>query len=216
MHTPPPQAAAALIVALAVATSLAGPVRAGVVLLPQRPARIQFSIVRIRPCGHEDWSSSTLGPNDAVIVPDPLEPGVASGPFPGGTNPGDGHDRTIEHPRWKSDDPLARRKPGRRFRGFPGDSRRPDQQHQFNTSFDMIFALPMTKAVSFTPLVFDEVASGNAGTATIRVYDTANVLLGETVKHSGRRLHQSHHVPRYLDDAGRGHRPHQCVRDVRE
>ncbi|MCB1041629.1 MAG: hypothetical protein KDC35_01735 [Acidobacteria bacterium] len=129
--------------------------------------------------GTEDFESSTLGPNMIATLPDPLAPGVANTPFPTGTNPATGMTVQTNSLGGAPASPmpggfLATASVG--LLGTPTDQ--VSTSTPLDASFDMIFALPQTRAVRFIPLVFDDASSGNPGTATIRVYDSSNVLLG--------------------------------------
>lgn len=131
----------------------------------------------------EDFESSSLADNDVQFIDDPLEPGVANGPFGSGTNPATGltvqsnaSGNTPDNPNPHGTDGMVTASAG--IAGTPSDQ---VGNRLANHSFDMIFGLAQTRAVSFNPLVFDATSSGDAGTATIRVYSTSNVLLGTLV-----------------------------------
>jgi len=127
--------------------------------------------------GFEDWESSTLAPNMSTLFSAPLEPGVANGPFPNGTVAATGMTAQINTSGGNPTVPT----PGgvlatasAPFLGTPTDQVGPSPP---DVSFDLLFGLPQTTAVSLTPLAIDLDASGDPGTVTIRVYDTSNDLL---------------------------------------
>ena len=128
--------------------------------------------------GIEDFESSTLGPNLATSFLDPLAPGVANGPFPTGTNPATG--LTVKSNTLGGMPSIT--SPGANLAtasaGFFGTPTDQVSTSNPDASFDMIFGLPNTFAVSFTPLVFDFDASGNDGIAQLRVFDSSNNLIG--------------------------------------
>ncbi len=134
--------------------------------------------------GIEDFESSTLGPNQITILPDPLAPGVANNPFPTGTNPATGltvQSNTLggsaSAPSPRGSNGLATASAG--FLSTPSDQ---ISNNSPQDSFDMLFALPSgagVRAVSFIPLFFPD--SGFAtGTITIQAYGPLNTLLSST------------------------------------
>jgi hypothetical protein len=139
--------------------------------------------------GIEDWESSSLAAGMIVGFPDVLQPGIANGPFPNGTDPATG--LTVQS-NTLGGNPINLAPRGARglatasvgYFGTPTDQVSTGFCQQVSgvcgagDSFDMRFGLPSTSAVSFVPLVFDVSGSGNAGTAAIRVFDTNNVLIG--------------------------------------
>lgn len=178
MHKPLRRSALAAVATLSFLMFLPNLSRAGVAIYVDDQAGFGAASSGLVLAGMEDWSSSTLAANQLAHFADPLAPGVSNGPFPGGTNPATGMtvqsntlggNPTVPSPGGG----LANASEG--FLGTPDDQVSSDL---VDTSFDMIFAIAGTDAVSFTPLIFDQVGSGNAGTATIRVYDSSNALLG--------------------------------------
>ena len=135
--------------------------------------------------GTEDFESSTLAAGMIVSIDDSLAPGVPSTPgvppvFPTGTNVAVG--LTVQSntlgampatPSPRGNSGLATASIG--LSGTPTDQ---VSASQFGDSFDMLFGLTATDAVAFTPLVFDSTATDTAGTAGVRVFDTAGVLIG--------------------------------------
>lgn len=127
--------------------------------------------------GTEDWESSTLAANNITTVVGPIAPGVANGVFPTGTNVATG--LTVQE-NSGAGMPTNTTSPGNLATASAGFLGTPTDQVSTNAvgvSFDMIFSLSNTTAISFTPLVFDQAASGNAGTANIRIFDSSNNLL---------------------------------------
>lgn len=127
--------------------------------------------------GTEDFESSTLAPNSIVAFTDPLAPGVANAPFPNGTlialgltiqsNNLGGAPATVSAGGW-----LATASAG--YASTPTNQ---VSSNNLGHSFDMIFGLGNTTAVSFNPLVFDANATNGPGTLQIRVFDHANNLI---------------------------------------
>ena len=130
--------------------------------------------------GLEDWESSNLAPSSITSVSDPLAPGVLNGPFLTGTNPATGLTAQSNTLGGMPNVPSPGSGLATASAGYFGT---PDDQvsNSGPGSFDMIFGLANTTAVTFNPLVFDDAASGNAGTATIRIFDTSNVLIGSSI-----------------------------------
>ncbi len=178
MRTPLRRTALAAVATLSILTLVPGPSRAGVMFYVDTQAGFDAATSGLVLAGMEDWSSSTLPDGQGIHFDDPLEPGVSNGPFPNGTNPATG--MTVQS-NTLGGNPTVLSPGGGLAAASAGFLGTPDDQvssDYIDTSFDMIFAIAGTQAVSFTPLVFDQVGTGNAGTATIRVYDSANALLG--------------------------------------
>lgn len=135
--------------------------------------------------GVEDWSSAGNAP--IASVAEPLQPGIANGVFPHGTNPATG--LTVQsNSHVTSGNSVA---PGAGLfyapTGFTGLSgnQQPSNQISANAtgaSFDMLFAsvgdaTPL--ALAFTPTYY-RLATNDFGTITVKVFDEANGLLGTT------------------------------------
>ncbi|MEN1728199.1 MAG: Calx-beta domain-containing protein, partial [Pseudomonadota bacterium] len=139
--------------------------------------------------GLEDFESSTNNSGGFQTFDDPLLPGVASAPnpwFPNGTNPTMGMTIQSNTLGGNPSMPAPNIPPGIRGLvtappGFLGTPTHQISNSQENESFDMVFGLAGTRAVSFVPLIFDVASSGDSGTATIRIYDTGNNLIDTLV-----------------------------------
>lgn len=129
--------------------------------------------------GTEDWESSTLTSNNLSTFSGPLAPGVSNGPFPSGTNVATG--LTVQE-NSNAGMPATTTAPGNLVTASAGLSGTPTDQVSTQTttipvSFDMLFGLANTFAVSFNPLVFDVNATAGAGLFNIRVFDKSNALI---------------------------------------
>ena len=139
--------------------------------------------------GTEDFESSTLGANSILTVDDPLTSGVANGVFTAGLTAGLG--LTVQSntggmpglPSPRGVDGLVTASAF--FSGTPTDQ---VSNNANGDSFDMLFGLADTVAVSFNPLVFDANATDGGGDVEIRVYDTSDVLLASLTAMSARIL----------------------------
>ena len=168
--------------ALVVSVCVAGSSWAGVTFFIDDEAGFNAAVSGFTFEGTEDWESSNLPPNDCDSFPDPLAPGVPNGPFPNGTNPD--MDMTVQSNTLGGNPTVP--SPGldlgtcsQGFKGTPTDQ--VSTVSNFGVSYDMIFGLSDTIAFSLTPLIFDTKSTGDPGTATVRVYDTSNVLIGIVV-----------------------------------
>jgi hypothetical protein len=126
--------------------------------------------------GTEDFEGSTLAPSDVTEFNDPLQQGVANGPYPAGLNQPmtvqsnlSGGSPTSPNPR--GGDGLAAASSG--FAGAASDI---VIANFFVDSLDWLFnAADQIVGVGLNPLNFF-----GASTLEIRVFDTSNTLLGMT------------------------------------
>lgn len=131
--------------------------------------------------GTEDFELAFLPPNSMATVMEPLAPGILNPPFSSGTVVETG--MTVQS-NSLGNNPVNPSPSGEfaitsyNYFGAPSNQVRTSGIAQ---SFDLIFALPQTTAVSFGPLVFDSIFIGNPGSVTVRVYDSSNNLIGSMV-----------------------------------
>lgn len=172
-------------VALVLLSSIATSVHAGVVFYATPQAFDAATGSGYVAMGVEDWSSAGNAP--IASVAEPLQPGVANGVFPNGTNPATG--MTVQsNSHVTSGDSVA---PGAGLfyapTGFTGLSgnQQPSNQISANAtgaSFDMLFASvgdATPSALAFTPTYY-RLATSNTGTLTVKVFDETDGLLGTT------------------------------------
>jgi hypothetical protein len=151
-----------------------------VLLFVDNEAAYNAAVAALTFAGTEDFESSTLGPNLATNnFTDPLAPGVANGPFPTGTNPATG--LTVQSNTLAGMPVMVSPRGlfglGTASAGFFGTPTDQVSNSAVGDSFDMLFGLTNTFAVSFNPLVFDQAATAGVGAFDIRVFDTSNTLI---------------------------------------
>lgn len=175
----------------AVGVSLCAPLPArdaqgGVVFYVDDPAGFAAATASHVLLGSEDWSSAGDAPQAAVT--DPLEPGVAKGPFPNGVAAATG--MTVQsNSLGNAATTLA---PGGNLfyapAGFVGVSGAAQVSNQLSSnvngsSFDMIFADvgdATPAAVSFSPMFYRTSGASNSATLSIKVFGTSGIQIGST------------------------------------
>lgn len=175
-------APARLLLFAAVAASAPAPASAELQFFVNDPDGFATAVEDLTASGVEDWSS---GQGATAALPAPLQPGVANGPFPNGTNPAIGLTLQINTGGANASVPT----PGGELvfapAGTPGVSgtAQPSNQVSANlnaTSVDMVFAdvggqVPV--AVSFSPMWYRTNPTGGAsnfGVVEVEVWGPGN------------------------------------------
>ncbi len=173
----------------ALMAGLAGSVSAGLIF-HATPGAFNTAVAGLNFLGTEDFESSTLAPNNILSFDDSLQPGVSSSPvniFPTGTNPAIGMTVQSNAQGGMPNVPSPQGVNGLSS-ASAGYFSTPDDQLSANFeehSLDLIFNSPVPEpilAVGLVPLFFDSITFDTAalGNITVRVFDTANALLGST------------------------------------
>ncbi len=130
--------------------------------------------------GIENYEESTLLPNSAAFIPDPLEPGVPNGPFPNGL---EGVDNMIVQANILGGDPNV---PAPHSAAFPDEDGLAVASWS-NMGFQSDVVVPYWNIDSLDLVLLDQnitavgidiVSILGLGVVDIRVYDTNNVLVG--------------------------------------
>ena len=173
--------ARAALIAIALVCGIASTSHAAAVIFIDDIPGYNAATLGLQILGTEDFENNTAGAGGFDVFGDPLAPGIANARFPSGTLAALG--MTVQSNSLGSNPTVPSPHGGSGLQLLAGSFGAATDQvfnNQQQHSFDMLFANPTTSAVSFNPLISSVAGNVTNGTATIRVFDQSNNLIGQS------------------------------------